>query len=196
MRLGPSCQPRATRISSVFMLAPSWRASGGAADRPCPRRHAPAPRPVRRAASRNRARPRLRARSGHGRGRRSPATGKASRSSARKRRFIRLRTTALPIFLVTVTPNRSPRPPFGCASSTNPGRATRSAPIRGEEVGPLADGRYRHVRRYSGLIHRIKGRNDNGLPPGSPQGRTAARSCSRSCRGNSSEDERAQARSK
>ena len=54
-----------------------------------------------------------------------PCVGSAPRSNSRNRRFMRLRTTALPIFLVTVIPKRMPLPSFGRVNSTNPARALR-----------------------------------------------------------------------
>ena len=47
-----------------------------------------------------------------------------SRSKARNRRFMRLRTTALPIRLVTVMPKRNPAPSLPRASKTKPGLET------------------------------------------------------------------------
>jgi len=57
----------------------------------------------------------------------SPASVNASRASERKRRFMRLRMTALPIFLVTVTPSRMTGSPSsrGRTNRTKPGVAIR-----------------------------------------------------------------------
>ncbi len=57
----------------------------------------------------------------------NPPSGSSSRASARKRRFMRLRTTAPPIFLVTVMPMRMAGSPSSRArtSRTKPGMGAR-----------------------------------------------------------------------
>ena len=105
---GPICQPRGDAGS----------AAARSSARPWPARLA---RSCAQAA-RNRARCRRSGRSGHGRRRRCRRSGRISRASARKRRFMRLRTTALPIFLVTVKPTRMRR----IAVVRGRGRAGRS----------------------------------------------------------------------
>ena len=66
---------------------------------------------------------------------------KISRASARKRRFMRLRTTAPPIFLVTVKPTRIAGSPSSRSrtSRTKPGVGARLPRIGGKEIGALAD---------------------------------------------------------
>ena len=74
-----------------------------------------------------------------------PAAGKSSRASARKRRFIRLRTTALPIFLVTVKPTRIVRIAVAAVADEQDEAGHRRAPagIGGEEVGAVLENRRR-----------------------------------------------------
>lgn len=56
-----------------------------------------------------------------------PSVGRSARARARNRRFMRLRTTALPIFLVTVIPSRMDGSPSSRSwtSRTNPGMGAR-----------------------------------------------------------------------
>jgi hypothetical protein len=66
--------------------------------------------------------------------------GQDSRASARKRRFMRLRTTAPPIFLVTVKPTRiAGRRPRGRGQQDEAGHGPRACRVGGEEVGALLD---------------------------------------------------------
>jgi hypothetical protein len=62
---------------------------------------------------------------------RTPSFGRISRASARKRRFMRLRITAFPIFLVTVMPSRIVKSasPRSRTSRTNPPFAVRLAEL-------------------------------------------------------------------
>ena len=117
MRDGPICQPRATRMNSLAKGAGFIRRFSAvpASVHPLTRlksRSTPPARPIRTWSAPV-----------------TPCSGRRSRASARKRRFMRLRTTAPPIFFVTVMPSRFTGSPSARSRTnrTKPGMGARFA---------------------------------------------------------------------